>query len=122
MKSLFVPAVLLLPTLVSAHDAAALYARQATTSAAATNTEVIGSGTAAASTAFPTTLTFSLASENPTAIPLSEIDTGTAQTQSTIALSTYYAGGATQTYVPNAPGLPSGTFHAPRVHHTVFAQ
>ncbi|EPT00738.1 hypothetical protein FOMPIDRAFT_51929 [Fomitopsis schrenkii] len=120
------PVIVLGPALVaaSAHDAVALRARQATTSAAAgssstsaasvaasgassgTGTAVIGSS--ALGSAFPTTLTFSLLSSNPTAIPLSDIQTGTVQNQSTIALSTTYQAGATQTWVPNAPPLPTG--------------
>lgn len=123
------PVIVLGPALVaaSAHDAVALRARQATTSAAAgssstsaasvaasgassgTGTAVIGSS--ALGSAFPTTLTFSLLSSNPTAIPLSDIQTGTVQNQSTIALSTTYQAGATQTWVPNAPPLPTGAYH-----------
>ncbi|KAH9913931.1 uncharacterized protein B0H18DRAFT_1047149 [Fomitopsis serialis] len=106
MKCFSLP-VFLLPTLVAAHNAANHHARQAasSTSGAAAASSVVASGSAGS--ALPSTVTFSFISTNPTAIPLSEIRTGTAQTQSTIALSTTYQASATQTYVPNAPGLPS---------------
>ena len=129
MKSPLAFSLLLIgPALVaaSAHDAAALRARQATSSATASSASSAASATSGAASgassgtavvgssgtgsALPSTLTFSLISSNPTAIPLSDIKTGTVQNQSTIALSTTYQAGATQTWVPNAPPLPTGAY------------
>ena len=131
------PLLALGPALVaaSAHDAAALRARQATTSPAASASSAATATSGAASgassgtaiigssgtgSAYPSTLTFSLISSNPTAIPLSDIKTGTVQNQSTIALSTTYQAGATQTWVPNAPPLPTGAYTLnPRAHDVI---
>ncbi|TFY53110.1 hypothetical protein EVJ58_g9632 [Rhodofomes roseus] len=95
---------LLLPALACAHNVQ-LHARQSTT-ADENSAALSNANTATATSVLPSTVTFPLISENPTAVPLSEINTGAAQTQSTIAISTTYAGGSKPTWIPDAPALP----------------
>ncbi|PSR80727.1 hypothetical protein PHLCEN_2v6643 [Hermanssonia centrifuga] len=52
-------------------------------------------------------VSFSLASINPTAVSLSDIVAGTLTTQATLPLTTTYAAGANPSYLPNAPPLPN---------------
>lgn len=105
------------PALASAHGMNGVqhHARLATTTDTAGVADnsaadsVAGAGaTGTATTTLPTALTFSMISVNPTALPLSDIVTGTAQLQSTIAISSTYAAGAKPTKIPNAPGIPAG--------------
>ncbi|KAI0786100.1 hypothetical protein C8Q75DRAFT_867513 [Abortiporus biennis] len=92
----FVPfAVLAVPAFVAAHgnDHARLYARQATSSApAATGTP-------------PATVSFSLPTTNPTAVPLASITSGT-PVLPPLSVTTTYAAGAQPTFLSNAPPLP----------------
>lgn len=97
---------LLLPAVASAHKVQQHHARADTTTADDYSAALSNAKTATGTSSLPTTVTFSLASVNPTAVPLSEINTGTAQTQSTIAISTTYAGSSKPTWIPNAPDLP----------------
>ncbi|RDX56198.1 hypothetical protein OH76DRAFT_1338011 [Lentinus brumalis] len=115
MKLSLVSAVVL-PALVSAHGvhharqaaAQAAAASSSTSSAAApASSAVVGTsaapGTPAASSV---TLTFTLASTNPSALPLSEIASG-APSQPTVPASTTFAAGASPTFLSGAPALPS---------------
>lgn len=85
--------------------------RQNPSSSAAPST----TGSGAPPLSFPSTLvpvssvslTFSLLSTNPTAVPLSYIASGVS-TQPTSAISTTYAAGSKPTSLPNAPPLPDG--------------
>ncbi|KAI0823045.1 hypothetical protein BC628DRAFT_1337955 [Trametes gibbosa] len=52
-----------------------------------------------------TTLTFTLASTNPSAVPLSQI-VANMPSQATVPASTTYAPGTSPTFLPGAPGLP----------------
>lgn len=97
---------LFLPALASAHKIQHHHARADTTTADEFSAALSNAKTATGTSSLPTAVTFSLVNVNPTAIPLSEINTGTAQTQSTIALSTTYAGSSKPTWIPNAPALP----------------
>ncbi|KAI0724252.1 hypothetical protein C8T65DRAFT_625888 [Cerioporus squamosus] len=124
MKLALVSAVAL-PALVSAHGVRDLHhARQqaaqapaasgasSSSSAAAPATSAAAGSSAAAGTtpaapgASSATLTFTLASTNPTALPLSEIASG-ATTQPTVAASTTFAAGASPTFLSGAPALPA---------------
>ncbi|KAI0757285.1 hypothetical protein C8Q80DRAFT_1093247 [Daedaleopsis nitida] len=98
---------LVLPALVSANDVREIHqARQAPASASASAsapaTTAAGTTPAAASAV---SLTFTLASTNPTALPLSEIASG-ASTQPTVAATTTFAGGTAPTFLSSAPALP----------------
>ncbi|TBU47379.1 hypothetical protein BD309DRAFT_978310 [Dichomitus squalens] len=126
MKLALVSAIAL-PALVSAHgvrdlhharqQAAAASSPAAASSSAAPATSVAGAssvagaGSAAAATTAPgpsgaVSLTFTLQSTNPSAIPLSQIVSG-ASSQPTVAATTTFASGTTPTYIPNAPALPN---------------
>ncbi|RPD81687.1 hypothetical protein L226DRAFT_496702 [Lentinus tigrinus ALCF2SS1-7] len=127
MKLALVSAVAL-PALVSAHglrdlhharqqaDQAAAASGSSSAAAPATSSAAAGSSVAAGSSAAPgttapaaatgATLTFTLASTNPTALPLSDIASG-ASTQPTVAASTTYAAGSTPTFLSGAPALPA---------------
>ncbi|KAI9066717.1 carbohydrate esterase family 4 protein [Trametes sanguinea] len=110
-----------LPALVSAHGIRDVHhARQAAAAAsspASVGTSAVASpatsaGTAATGTATapvasgPGSLTFTLASTNPSAIPLTEIASGMSSAP-TVAASTTFASGTTPTFLPNAPPLPN---------------
>ncbi|KAI0917589.1 hypothetical protein AcW1_007244 [Taiwanofungus camphoratus] len=90
--------------------------RQNPSSSAAPST----TGSGAPPLSFPSTLvpvssvslTFSLLSTNPTAVPLSYIASGVS-TQPTSAISTTYAAGSKPTSLPNAPPLPDALALAP---------
>ncbi|KAI0927537.1 hypothetical protein AcV5_008050 [Taiwanofungus camphoratus] len=103
----FVFQAVTLPALVCAHGihGARHHARQDASSASAS-----GNGVLIPDTTTPPTgtvsLTFSLASTNPTAVPLTYIASGVS-TQPTIAISTTYAAGSKPTQIPNAPPLPN---------------
>lgn len=107
----FVFQAVTLPALVCAHGiyGARHHARQDASSVSAS-----GNGVLIPDTTTPPTgtvsLTFSLASTNPTAVPLTYIASGVS-TQPTIAISTTYAAGSKPTQIPNAPPLPNGTYH-----------
>lgn len=62
--------------------------------------------TSAPATSSPSTVSFSLFSTNPTAVPLSAI-IQSPSTEATVPLTTTYAAGAAQTLIPGAPNLPS---------------
>ncbi|KAI0639104.1 glycoside hydrolase/deacetylase [Trametes polyzona] len=120
-----------LPALVSAHGIQnAHHARQAPAASASASAPASASvaapaasssapaaasasAAAAGSSAVPsvaapagaTSLTFSLASTNPSAVPLSQI-VANAPSQATVAATTTFAGGTTPTFLPNAPALP----------------
>jgi hypothetical protein len=66
--------------------------------------------TQAPATSSPPTVSFSLYSTNPTAVPLSNIVQSPA-TEATVPLTTTYAAGAAQTLIPGAPNLPSCECH-----------
>ncbi|EKM60819.1 carbohydrate esterase family 4 protein [Phanerochaete carnosa HHB-10118-sp] len=53
------------------------------------------------------TVSWSLPSVNPTAIPLSDIVPGTITTQSTLGATTTFPAGSTPTGIPNAPPMPN---------------
>ncbi|CDO70236.1 Carbohydrate Esterase Family 4 protein [Trametes cinnabarina] len=108
-----------LPALVSAHGIRDVHhARQAPVAAAASagtsSAAAPASGTASAATGVATapvasgagSLTFTLASTNPTAIPLTEIASGMSSAP-TVPASTTFASGTTPTFLPNAPPLPN---------------
>ncbi|KAI0651555.1 hypothetical protein C8Q79DRAFT_1004839 [Trametes meyenii] len=113
----FAVSALALPALVSAHglrdvhharQAPAAAAASAASSSVAAASAPAGSavtGAPAAASSAPS-LTFTLASTNPSALPLSEIASG-ATTQPTVAASTTFASGTVPTYLPNAPALPN---------------
>ncbi|KAH9911430.1 uncharacterized protein BXZ73DRAFT_57018 [Epithele typhae] len=105
MKLAVVPA-LALPAAVAAHAArdVHLHARQS----AATGSSSAGSVTTPAAGALTTpSLTFTLLSTNPTAVPLTEIASGVSSF-ATVAATTTFAAGTTPTFLPNAPALPNG--------------
>ena len=66
------------------------------------------SASAAPSPSLPPTVSVSLLSQNPTAVPLASISAGQ-PTSATIALPTSYAPGSTPSAIPNAPPLPDST-------------
>ena len=117
MKLALVSAVAL-PALVSAHGVRDLHhvrqqapaSSSSSVAAPAPSSAAAGSSAPAATTAAPAatqaTLTFTLASTNPSALPLSELASG-ATTQPTVAASTTYAAGSTPTFLSGAPALPS---------------
>ncbi|KZT74900.1 carbohydrate esterase family 4 protein [Daedalea quercina L-15889] len=137
---------LALPLLASAHGPAGLqhhHVRDTTTaSAAASSASASGSGTssaassaasgsaAASSVATGTavasgasssgfgTITFTLASTNPTAIPYSSITYGAA-TQTTHAMSVTYTAGSKPTDIPNAPPIPNWASLNPKNYPTL---
>lgn len=76
--------------------------RQATASSVA-----VSGATPAPSVSAPPTVSFSLYSTNPTAVPLSAIVMSPV-TEATVPLPTTYAAGAAQTLIPGAPNLPNG--------------
>ncbi|KZT06315.1 carbohydrate esterase family 4 protein [Laetiporus sulphureus 93-53] len=101
---------LALPLFVSAHHPENAVQHRAR---ASTVTLVAGSASSSASGALTVpasssteSLTFSLLSTNPTAVPLVSI-VSNASTQTTHAISTTYPADATQTWVPSAPALPN---------------
>ncbi|PCH33356.1 carbohydrate esterase family 4 protein [Wolfiporia cocos MD-104 SS10] len=109
---------LALPVLASAHGHGVAHrARQDDGSAELSDANAAGTGTATNS--LPTTISFSLITENPTAIPISDIRTGTAQLQSTIAISTTYAAGARPTQISSAAGLPDALALNPKDYPTL---
>lgn len=79
--------------------------RQAASSSAAPS-----GTTQAPATSSPPTVSFSLYSTNPTAVPLSNIVQSPA-TEATVPLTTTYPAGAAQTFIPGAPNLPSCKRH-----------
>ncbi|EMD41637.1 carbohydrate esterase family 4 protein [Gelatoporia subvermispora B] len=118
-----VVSALAVPALVSAHGfqgharqapASSAPAAAATTAAApaASSAPVAASGSASGASsgvlasALSGSLTFTPASVNPTAVPLSEIIPGTVTTQSTVPLLTTPTAGATPSAFPSAPPLP----------------
>ncbi|EED81500.1 candidate polysaccharide deacetylase from carbohydrate esterase family CE4 [Postia placenta Mad-698-R] len=139
MRSAFVSA-LVLPLLASAHgprqhhgraDASSIVASAASSvvassaaSSVAASASVTGSGSVSGSTATSVaasttqTLTFTLASTNPTAVPLSLIASG-APIQSTSALTTTWAAGAKPTVFAGAPGLPNAAALNPKDYPTL---
>ncbi|KAI0670200.1 hypothetical protein C8Q78DRAFT_1070579 [Trametes maxima] len=104
-----------LPALASAHGLRDVHhARQApaasapAASSSAPASAPAGSavtGAPAAASSAPS-LTFTLASTNPSALPLSLIASG-ATSQPTVAATTTFASGTVPTYLPNAPALPN---------------
>ena len=103
MKLALVSAVAL-PALVSAHaPREAHHARQQAAAASGSSSAAAASSAATSSVS----LTFTLASTNPSAVPLSQIVSG-ASSQPTIAATTTYATGASPSFIPNAPSLPNG--------------
>jgi hypothetical protein len=108
-------------------DAAAFWRRQASSAApsgssaspaAGSSSSIAGGGTslasttAGAATTTPATVSFSLASTNPTAIPLSQITAfATGQPTTTYSIP---AAGATPTYMSGAPGLPDRAYRKNR--------
>ena len=111
MKLALVSAVAL-PALVSAHaPREAHHARQQAAAASGSSSAAAASSAAGATTAPAATssvsLTFTLASTNPSAVPLSQIVSG-ASSQPTVAATTTYATGASPSFIPNAPSLPNG--------------
>lgn len=111
MKLALVSAVAL-PALVSAHaPLEAHHARQQAAAAAASSSAAPVSSAAGATTAPAATsavsLTFTLASTNPSAVPLSQIVSG-ASSQPTVAATTTFATGSTPSAISGAPGLPNG--------------
>lgn len=57
----------------------------------------------------PSSVSWSFLSTNPTALPLSDIVSGTITTQATLPLTTTYQAGAEPTFLSNAPPLPNRT-------------
>ncbi|OCH96694.1 glycoside hydrolase/deacetylase [Obba rivulosa] len=139
-----VVSALAVPALVSAHGLQH-HARQAPTSSAvpapasssvvaapvasapaasgAATSAVVGSG-AVSSSGLPASvlsgsLTFTPASINPTAVPLSDIIPGTLTTQSTVSLLTTPTAGATPSAFPSAPPLPDISTLAPANYPTL---
>ncbi|KAI8995410.1 hypothetical protein BD414DRAFT_409519 [Trametes punicea] len=126
--------VVALPALVSAHGVRDLHhARQAVPSAAAASspaasgaapsaapassggnvvTAATGVVTAPVGALSSVSLTFTPASTNPTAVPLSDI-VSNAVSEPTVAASTTFAAGTTPTYIPNAPPLPNAAALVP---------
>ncbi|KAJ6501666.1 hypothetical protein C8R47DRAFT_1108261 [Mycena vitilis] len=101
--------------IVSAHNIGPLYPRQASSAAASAPA---GSASApAGSAAAPTSFSFSLASTNPTAIPLASIlSNGAAPSQATNPLPSTFAPGSTPTAVTGAPTLPNAALLAPSAY------
>ncbi|PCH33355.1 carbohydrate esterase family 4 protein [Wolfiporia cocos MD-104 SS10] len=105
-----------LPALASAHGVHGVqhHARASDIAdAVASATAAVASG----ASALPS-LTFSLASVNPTALPLSSI-VATAPTQATIALSSTYVAGSKPTNIPGAPGMPAAYTINPKDYPTL---
>ncbi|KAJ7356995.1 hypothetical protein DFH08DRAFT_850717 [Mycena albidolilacea] len=87
--------------------------RQASSSAPASAPAGTSAGTAPASV--QTSFSFTLASTNPTAIPLASI-VSNAASQATHALSSTFAPGTTPTAVSGAPALPNAALLAPSAY------
>ncbi|PIL29657.1 hypothetical protein GSI_08294 [Ganoderma sinense ZZ0214-1] len=126
MKLALVSAVAL-PALVSAHAPRdAHHARQQAAAAAASGSSsaapassAAGATTAPAATSLTSvSLTFTLASTNPSAVPLSQIVSG-ASSQPTVAATTTYATGASPSFIPNAPSLPNALALSPSNYPTL---
>ncbi|KAI0359074.1 hypothetical protein OH77DRAFT_1575567 [Trametes cingulata] len=139
MKLAIISAIAL-PALVSAHGLRdAHHARQAPASssvpaaspatsvgtpassaagAPAQSSAVGAPGTTAVTGPSAASLTFTLASTNPSAVPLSEIASGVSS-EPTVAATTTFASGTTPTYLPNAPPLPNAATLAPASYPTL---
>ncbi|KAF7340000.1 Chitin deacetylase [Mycena venus] len=94
---------------VGAHNIGPLYPRQGSSGAPA------GTSAGSAAAATPTSFSFSLASTNPTAIPLGNI-LSNAPSQPTHALPSTFAPGTTPTAVSGAPALPNAALLAPSAY------
>lgn len=121
---MFSPLVLLVfPVVAFAHDVRVGYAprehvlqpRQSSPAAASATSAAVGTtvlgpnGPSVVTSALPppATVNFSLQSQNPTAVPLSDIVSG-ASSSATIPLYTVFPAGSTPTAVPGAPPIPDG--------------
>lgn len=103
---------------------ASVAASSAVASSAAASGSVVASGPAVASSAAATfsslpTVSWSLLSTNPTAVPISDLVPGTLTTQPQLGASTTFAPGTQPTVISNAPPLPNWQTLSPASYPTL---